>query len=231
MEKIKNKILEKIKMEQEISPFLFIAQNTELLEEKVDNLAFSILKELDIPKTEIYKFETEENSIKLQEIKNFISKVFITSPYKIKIFIINNFSKATLESANSLLKILEEPWKQNLIFLTNNSESWILDTILSRVQTVKLNLWDIKTNNNFFYELINSYIKEKNSNLIKYFFTNKLEKQDYLDFLNVLRDYFIKNFIYLDSLEELQDDIEKVSKNNVLPKYIADKWTLIVNSE
>jgi len=226
MQEIKNKILDKINMEQEISPFLFIWENTELLEEKVKNLALEILEELNIPKTEIYTFKTEEKSIKIDEMKNFISKVFVKSPYKIQIFIINNFDSATLATSNSLLKILEEPWKQNLIFLTNKSESGILETILSRVQTIKLDLWNQKITNNFFYDLIDSYLKDNNLNLIKYFFTNKLEKQECIDFLNTLKKYFIDNFIYIDFLEELQDDIEKVSKNNVLGKYVVDKWIL-----
>jgi hypothetical protein len=42
----------------------------------------------------------------------------------------------TLQASNSLLKFFEEPGKQNIIFLSAKSESGILDTILSRVQTV-----------------------------------------------------------------------------------------------
>jgi len=37
-----------------------------------------------------------------------------------------------------MLKFFEEPDVTNIIFLTNTSESGILDTILSRVQTIDL---------------------------------------------------------------------------------------------
>jgi hypothetical protein len=109
--------------------------------------------------------------------------------------------------------------------LQADSESSILDTILSRVQIIKLASKTQDFQNNFFVELINNYIKWDN-NLIKYFFWKKLEKQEYLDFLNTLLIFGKNNNFQVNLLEELQEDIESVQKNNVLVRNICDKWIL-----
>ena len=62
----------------------------------------------------------------------------------IKIFIINNFNKATVQAQNKLLKSIEEPPK-NVIFLINaTSLESILPTIQSRTQ--KFELLPLNTN-------------------------------------------------------------------------------------
>jgi len=39
--------------------------------------------------------------------------------------------------------------------------------------------------------------------------------------------YFIKeNFIFIDYLEEINNDINMIEKNNVIAKNIVDKWIL-----
>ena len=227
LEKIKTNILEKIKLEQEISPFLFIGENLELLNQKIENLAQEILEELNIPKINIFKLEDNSEIIKVKEIKDFLQITDSKTPYRLQIILIENFSRANPQSQNSCLKKFEEPWLKNLIFLTNKSESSILETILSRVQTKKINLNITENKNNFYYELLKTSLKEKNpKNLISYFFKNKLEKEDYISFLETLIKYSKENFVFIDYLDEIFEDLEMIKTNNLLAKITTDKWIL-----
>jgi hypothetical protein len=222
-----NKILENINLEQENSPFLFIWENLELVNEEVKSYSLELLKTLEIPNVNLFTLNDDWENIKLNEIKSFIEKSNSKTPYKIQIFLIENFSRMTLQSVNSCLKIFEEPWIQNIFFLTNKSESGILDTILSRVQVVNLESRIPKIKNDFYYNLLIESINNKNSkNLISYFFKNKLEKTEYIIFLNTIIIFIKDNFIFINYLEEINDDINMIEKNNVLAKNIVDKWIL-----
>jgi len=223
---IKNKIIEKIQKGEELSPFLFIWQNTELLNLKVEEIIFELFDFFDVPKINLIKLEDNWENIKIQEIKEFIKKWDLWTPYKFQIFFIENVSRMTLQSSNSCLKFFEEPWAQNIIFLTNIWENWILETILSRVQTI--NLWFNKKveKNDFYFNLLDNYLEKKTSEIFSYFFRNKLEKFEYIEFLKNLIIYAKTNFVFLDLLEEIDEDINLIEKNNVNPKGIIDKYLL-----
>lgn len=210
----------------ELSPFLFIGQNIDLLNSKIEEIIFDIFNEFEIPKINLIKLENNWENIKIQEIKQFVKKSELGTPYKFQIFFIENISRLTLQSSNSCLKFFEEPWIQNIIFLTNSWENWILETILSRVQII--NLWLNKKidQNNFYFNLLDSYIKEKKSEIFSYFFRNKLEKFEYIEFLQNLILYSKKNFIFIDLLEEINEDINLIEKNNVNAKSIVDNYLL-----
>ena len=232
MKEIKEKILDKIKMGQEISPFLFMWQNLELVNNKIETLANELLEFFNIPKVNLMKLEDSWEKIKISEIKNFMKISDSTTPYKIQIFLIENFSRITIQWSNSCLKKFEEPWIQNIYFITNNSESGILETILSRVQTI--NLWLQKQNikSEFHNNLLNESIKEGNSkNLISYFFKSKIEKEEYILFLNTLIDYSKNNLIFINYLEEIFDDLSMIQSNNLLAKITVDKWILRIINE
>ena len=232
MKEIKEKILDKIKMGQEISPFLFMWQNLELVNNKIETLANELLEFFNIPKVNLMKLEDSWEKIKISEIKNFMKISDSTTPYKIQIFLIENFSRITIQWSNSCLKKFEEPWIQNIYFITNNSESGILETILSRVQTI--NLWLQKQNikSEFHNNLLNESIKKGNSkNLISYFFKSKIEKEEYILFLNTLIDYSKNNLIFINYLEEIFDDLSMIQSNNLLAKITVDKWILRIINE
>ncbi len=132
----------------------------------------------------------------------------------------------TLWAANSCLKLLEEPGKTNIIFLSDTSESMILDTILSRVQIQKIWWQSISKKDDFYLSIISSYIKEKSPEVLSYFFRNKLEKEDYIRFLDNLIIYSKENLVFIDYLEEINDDINMIYTNNVNAKWVVDKWLL-----
>lgn len=73
----------------------------------------------------------------IRSIKNFLSQ----KPYNhsTKIIIIENAQNLKTEAQNSLLKILEEPGKNNYLLLTTNQPHNLLPTIHSRCHLLKIN--------------------------------------------------------------------------------------------
>lgn len=229
MENIFERIIQKIEKGEENSPFLFISKNTEILNEKIKNLAFQILEHYKIPKVFFYVFEktkdTKSEKIWINEMRFFLEKANLSASFKIQIFFIENIKNLTLQTSNSLLKILEEPGKQNLIFLSNNSENWVLETILSRVQVINLEWKEKNKKNDFYQDLIKNHLNW-NSDLINYFFKSKLEKSDYLNFLENLIIYAKNNLVFIEFLDEILEDINAIKQNFVTAKYVVDKWIL-----
>ena len=208
------------------SPFLFLGKNPDLLNSDIKNLWLELLKHFEIPPTYLYTFEDNWEKIKIKDIRSFVELSNSKPPYKFQIFFIENISRFTISAWNSLLKFFEEPDVTNVIFLSNASESWILDTILSRVQIFNT-WWQIKVKKNeFIFSMINSYIKNKNSEILSYYFRNKLEKDEYINFLENLIIYSKENLIFIDFLEEIDEDINSIKQNNVVAKYVVDKWLL-----
>jgi DNA polymerase-3 subunit delta' len=80
---------------------------------------------------------TGTTSISIEKIRDLKNEAKYT-PYEAtkKVFIITEAEKMTRESANSFLKLLEEPPDNLMIILINSSLGTILDTIKSRCQIV-----------------------------------------------------------------------------------------------
>jgi hypothetical protein len=74
--------------------------------------------------------------------------------------------------------------------------------------------------------MLNSYITKKDSEILSYYFRNKLEKDDYINFLENLIIYSKENLVFIDFLTEIDDDINAIKQNNVNAKYVVDKWLL-----
>lgn len=82
--------------------------------------------------------EIQENgeSLKIEEMKELISRVFITHQSRHKVVIIQNIERMGLEAANTLLKTLEEPPEGVVFLLTTSNLQEILETIVSRVRMI-----------------------------------------------------------------------------------------------
>ncbi len=223
-------ITQKLETKEEISPFLFLWTQIDKVNTDILNLSLELCKNLGINENFIFKFENPEWKIKVKDIKQFLEKVFITPTFKAQIFIIENISKMTEESANSCLKVFEEPPNWNIIFLTSESESSILDTILSRCTIINLNQDNIFEVNQAYYDMIDDYIRWINHDLASYVFKEKLEKENYINLLKNLIIYLKEKLIFLDLIEQINEDINWIQKNNLLPKYVVDKYIIKIKS-
>lgn len=126
----------------------------------------------------------------------------------IKIYIINLIEKAPVASLNKLLKFIEEPNSNIVAIFTSNSVDSILQTIVSRCQTITLkefmvsDLIEYLVNNNVSYEdawLISkiSNNAEKNLDLVNDVTFNVVKNQlaNSLKLLGNKNDYFIVDFL------------------------------------
>ncbi len=78
-----------------------------------------------------------EGSIKIEQIRELIYKLSL-KPYaaKYKIAVIENADEMTIEAANALLKVMEEPKSYTVIILITSNASKLPRTILSRGQRI-----------------------------------------------------------------------------------------------
>jgi len=80
----------------------------------------------------------EKDTIKIEQIRNLKKEI----SYKLyegrkKVWIIKETDKFSLEAANSLLKILEEPPPQTVLILISQTQEKLLPTILSRCEIIR----------------------------------------------------------------------------------------------
>lgn len=217
-----------IKKGGQISPFLFLSSNTEVLDAEVKAFALELLADHDISKTQLFALSDDGESIKIKDMKLFLENSHRRASFQFQIFLIQDISRMTLKASNAALKFLEEPWEGNIVFLTNSWEAWVLDTILSRVQSVHIWNTQVSEFRQEYYDLIDARLRLQDTQMVSHFFSQKLDKSDYIDFLKTLIYYTKKHPGALTNslLTELEEDINLVQKNNLLPKYVVDKYLL-----
>lgn len=90
--------------------------------------------------TDIFYVSNEDKaSIGIDKVREIIKEAYIMPKISDKkIFVIDNAHLLTKEAQNALLKVLEEPPKYVMFFLLCESINFLLQTILSRAVTVKL---------------------------------------------------------------------------------------------
>lgn len=77
-------------------------------------------------------------SLKIEQIRDLIARLNMTSQSKYKIVMMENIGRLTEEAGNSILKILEEPPPKTFFFFTSQHLSGILPTIRSRVFIMRM---------------------------------------------------------------------------------------------
>lgn len=78
------------------------------------------------------------NNIRINSIRYIKKNIYLTgSEGKKKIYLISDADKMSPQSANALLKILEEPPRNSLLLLTTSRLSSLLPTIIGRCQSLK----------------------------------------------------------------------------------------------
>lgn len=235
MEAQRNKLYQRIHTlitkKGEIAPFLYIGKPLEEINASVWALVKELCLEFWVDTNYIFTLRDDGESIKIKDMKTFMEQSYQKSPFAFQIFIIENYPRVTEEASNAALKFFEEPWIGNIIFLTAESEAGIMETILSRVQIEYSWKKNTSQGEEFWREKILAYVRGNTSPLVSYLYQEKLEKEGALWFLTVLFFLCKEGKITLPNIEELERDMYGLDKNNLLPRYIADKYLLYIQRQ
>ncbi len=162
-----------------------------------------------------------KSNITIEQIRRL--KIFLNSTTTIqnssKIVIVDSADYLNISSANSMLKILEEPKKNTYIFLISNQISLLLPTIRSRCLKIKFNNHNL-TN---FIKIIKDNIDEISDEEINFYFeltygspgiTILYYNNDFLDIFQLSIKCLLSN--------DLDDD--KINLSNILSKLTNDEF-------
>jgi len=220
------KLTSLVEKQTSFAPMLFVG-NPDYTREHVHELAEKICDAFQVSRHQIHTFSQPE-TIKIAELRAFFQASFLRPGERFSIFIIENIDTATLQALNSVLKIFEEPWEGNMIFLTARETGNIPETILSRVQVVEVKTDIILEKNSFFENMIHAHCTKNDTEIFSYFFASKnIEKEEYLLFLDTLFSYFSTRGVpYL--LEEITRAKGNICNHNGVPKYEVDRILLLL---
>lgn len=89
--------------------------------------------------SDLHIYPKSAKTVVVSDIKDLLDNIYL-APLESdkKIFIFNNFSSATPQAQNKLLKVLEEPPANSYIILNVSNVNKVLPTVLSRCQKTKL---------------------------------------------------------------------------------------------
>ncbi|QQK07329.1 ATP-binding protein [Miniphocaeibacter halophilus] len=245
---LKNRILKEQLLNNTVShAYLFVSSSENILEEETKAFIYDLLglelgeKFLSGNYVDFLEVLPDNKNIKIAEIRNVI-KFLSTSPVegKYKLVLIRNAEFFRKESANALLKILEEPPEYGKIILTTNNEEQIIKTIISRCQVVNLenNVQLYGGKNNQLNDILINSINRELLELARskdYFNENKDDSYDiYTYFYNFFHDLLIykntkdiEEIIYKDNIN-IYKDIDVFNNENILK--ILDKILEIKNN-
>ena len=138
---------------------------------------------------------------KVREIEKFFSKTSGEGGWRIAL--IDSLDNLNKHGSNSLLKILEEPPQNCLIFLISNNKSNVLDTIRSRCRVLKFSTLN---DNNTKLVIKNSTLNEDEEDLYKLNIISNGSPGKALIILNnnglEIYDYLINIFLLVPNIEE-----------------------------
>ncbi len=162
-----------------------------------------------------------KSNITIDQIRRL--KIFLNSTSIIqnssKIVIVDSADYLNINSANSMLKILEEPKENTYIFLLSNQISLLLPTIRSRCLKIKFNTHNL----NDFTNIIKNNIDEISNEEINFYFkltygspgtTILYYNNDFLDIFQLSIKCLLSN--------DLNDD--KINLSNILSKLTNDEF-------
>ena len=152
----------------------------------VEIMSLDDLSEMIIPHVFVWR-QTDRNVL-IRQAKDIITKVYLhASPDHGAIFIVEGIDHFTIEAANSLLKLFEEPPAGALFVLTAESIERILPTVRSRVivfaggGTAQDLPRDIR-------EQIEGYCLGDRAPFLAYLYHAKFEREEYIAILSVFLD-------------------------------------------
>ena len=174
-----------------------------------------IEKEID---SKTGKIKTNITIDQIRRLKTFLNSTSMMQNSS-KIVIVDSADYLNISSANSMLKILEEPKENTYIFLISNQISLLLPTIRSRCLKIKLNSHNL-TN---FTTIIKNNIDEISNEEINFYFeltygspgtTILYYNNDFLDIFQLSIKCLLSN--------DLDDD--KINLSNILSKLTNDEF-------
>jgi DNA polymerase-3 subunit delta' len=193
---------------------------TALPASKQDNQDDNILLTLSSDDYEIYLSELEKkshnlyhrinlpkaNSIRIDSIRQLIKEAYITATEnKKKVFIISDCDLMNQNTANSILKILEEPPQNTIIILTTSRINSLLPTITGRCQKI---VFESLNKNELQFYLKNHFLELDNREL-------ELFSEIAQGSLGIFQDF------ELDSFNKFRQNIVDILRNLVSQKYIG----------
>lgn len=101
--------------------------------------------------------DDHESSVKIDEVRDIIARLHMSSRSAHKILVIQNVERMTPEAVNSILKTLEEPPRGTVFIFTTTVFKTLLPTLVSRVRTVRFHRIP--------EDLLISHLREKFSDL------------------------------------------------------------------
>ncbi len=154
----------------------------------------------------------------IRKLKTFLNST-TTIQNSSKIVIVDSADYLNISSANSILKILEEPKENTYIFLISNQISLLLPTIRSRCLKIKFNTHNLSN----FTNIIKDNIDEISNEEINFYFeltygspgtTILYYNNDFLDIFQLSIKCLLSN--------DLDDD--KINLSNILSKLTNDEF-------
>ena len=155
-------------------------------------------------------------SVKVDDIRNLKSKIFKSSILdKDRFIILDDIELFNINSLNALLKIIEEPSKNNYFILINNKTKPLIDTIKSRTLEIKINLKESQR-----IEIIQKIVELNNIQSILDPVQSKLTPGNYIKYNHICNEYGITpNNKFLNNLSLLLD-LYKKKKDFLFIKFI-----------
>lgn len=180
------KLVEDLKYSSQ--PFLIVGSNTE----QNSNLAEEIIGKLGITKSDTIIFKAADSQVQVRDIRE-INSQFYLKPHssQYRIFIIFDTNELNQESANTLLKTLEEPPSYGRIILFSDSIQKIIPTIKSRCKKVFLD---------------HQEVNERKGIL------NLLERGNFAQYLEEVKNY--ENEEIAEILENTLEELKKIGLND-----------------
>ena len=181
-----------------------LSKNEELSYDKTnhtinkENKSFKLIQNGSNPNFSLIDVVFEKKMIEINQIRNLINKINKSSfNDKPRFILIDNIEYLNINSANALLKSLEEP-NQNIFFILINNQKKVLSTIKSRCLNFNISLtYDESTSviNNLLGENVLNLV---NKELLNYYFSPgiiynliQFSKVENID----LKDVSLKNFL------------------------------------
>ena len=179
-----------------------------------DNSTFKNQAQNNIFSDIIYINGGDFKSVKIEDIRNLKNKILKSSiSGKQRFIIFDDIELFNHNSANALLKIIEEPSEKNNFFLINNKSKPLLETIKSRALEVKIIL-----NENQRMEVIDKLIYSHKLELILEPKSSQLSPGNFVKFNYICKEY---------KINPLSDFVENLSL--ILNLYKKNKDIIFIN--